>query len=48
LKAFDNKQPCMGRAWLIMKTLEKHVLSSWDPLFELSSNLANVIEDQFY
>jgi len=26
LKAFDDKQPCMGRAWLIMKTLEKHVL----------------------
>jgi hypothetical protein len=22
LKAFDGKQPCMGRAWLIMKTLE--------------------------
>jgi hypothetical protein len=22
LKAFDDKQPCMGRVWLIMKTLE--------------------------
>jgi hypothetical protein len=22
LKAFDGKQPCMGRVWLIMKTLE--------------------------
>jgi hypothetical protein len=22
LKAFDRKQPCMGRVWLIMKTLE--------------------------
>jgi hypothetical protein len=22
LKAFDGKQPCMGRAWFIMKTLE--------------------------
>jgi hypothetical protein len=21
LKAFDGKQPCMGRVWLIMKTL---------------------------
>jgi len=27
LKAFDGKQPCTGRAWLIMKTLERHVLS---------------------
>jgi hypothetical protein len=30
-----------------MKTLE-HVLSLQDPLFELLSSLANVIEDQFY
>jgi hypothetical protein len=22
LRAFDGKQPCMGKAWLIMKTLE--------------------------
>jgi hypothetical protein len=48
LKAFDGKQPCMGRAWLIMKTLAQHVLSLRDPPFELPSNLANVIEDQFY
>jgi hypothetical protein len=27
LKAFDGKQPYMGRAWLIMKTLKQHVLS---------------------
>jgi hypothetical protein len=27
LRAFDGKQPCMGRVWLIMKTLERHVLS---------------------
>ncbi len=48
LKAFDGKQLCIGRAWLIMKILKWHVLSLWDPLFELPSNLANVIEDQFY
>jgi hypothetical protein len=39
---------CIGRAWLIMKTLKWHVLSLWDPLFESPSNLANVIKDQFY
>jgi hypothetical protein len=27
LRAFDDKQPCMGKAWFIMKTLERHVLS---------------------
>jgi len=48
LKAFDGKQPCMGKVWFIMKTLKRHVLSLWNPLFELPSNLANVIEDQFY
>ncbi len=47
LRAFNNKQPCMGRGWHFMKTLE-HVLSLQDPLFELLSSLANVIEDQFY
>ncbi len=46
--AFDGKQACMGKAWFIMKTLEWHVLSLQNPLFELPSNLANVIEDQFY
>jgi hypothetical protein len=48
LRAFDGKQPCMGNVWFIMKTLERHVLSSWDPSFELPSNLVDVVEDQFY
>jgi len=48
LKAFDGKQPCMGKAWLIMKTLERHVLSLWNLPFELPSNLVDMIEDQFY
>jgi len=26
LKAFDDKQPYMGRAWLFMKTFKQHVL----------------------
>jgi hypothetical protein len=48
LKAFDGKQPCMGKAWFIMKTLEQHVLSLQDPPFELPSNLVDAIKDQFY
>jgi hypothetical protein len=27
LKEFDGKQPCMGRAWFFIKTLERNVLS---------------------
>ncbi len=48
LKAFNGKQPCTGKAWLIMKTLKWNVLSLQDPPFELPLNLADVIEDQFY
>ncbi len=48
LRAFDAKQRCMGNVWFIMKTLKWHVLSLWNPLFQLPSNLANVIENQFY
>jgi hypothetical protein len=25
LRAFNGKQPCMGRAWIFIKTLEWHV-----------------------
>jgi len=28
LTTFDGKQPCMGSAWFIIKTLKQHVLSS--------------------
>jgi hypothetical protein len=45
LRAFDGKQPYMGKVWFIMKTLEQHVLSLRDPPFELPSNLVDVIED---
>ncbi len=48
LKAFDGKQPYMGRVWFIMKTFERHVLSLQDLPFELPSNLVDVIKDQFY
>ncbi len=43
LKVFDGKQPCMGKVWFIMKTLEWHVFSVRNPPFELASNLVDVI-----
>jgi hypothetical protein len=37
LRAFDGKQPIMGRAWLVMKTLEWHDLSLWNQPLSLPS-----------
>jgi len=48
LKTFNGKQLIMGREWLIIKTLEWHVLSLWNQLSSLPLNLADVMEDQFY
>jgi hypothetical protein len=48
IKAFDGKQPDMGKTWLLMKTFEQHVLLLRNPLFELPSSLVDVIKDQFY
>ncbi len=45
LRAFDGKQPCIGRTLLIMKTMEWHVLSLQDLPFVFPSNLTNAIED---
>jgi hypothetical protein len=39
LKAFDNKQPCMRKVWLVIKSFE-HVLSLQNQLFSLPSRLA--------
>jgi hypothetical protein len=44
LRAFDGKQSCMGRAWLVMKTLERCVLSLQDQPFSLPLSFANVME----
>jgi hypothetical protein len=44
IKAFDGT----GKAQLLIKTLEQHVLLSRDPLFELLSSLVDVSKDQFY
>ncbi len=40
LKAFDSKQPCMKKMWLVMKSFEQHVLSLQNQLFSLPLRLA--------
>jgi hypothetical protein len=47
LREFDGKHPCMGKAWLVMKNVEKHVFSLRDPPFSLNEELAESAEDQF-
>jgi hypothetical protein len=37
----------MGKAWLVMKTLEKHVQSLENPPFSLPPKLASHVESQF-
>jgi hypothetical protein len=48
LRVFDGVEPAMGKAWLTMKNLEKHVLSLRNPPFNLAHNLATLAEEDFY
>jgi len=47
LREFARKGPCMGKAWFLMKTLEKHVQSLGDSSFSLPLELASSAESQF-
>lgn len=47
LKTFDGKTPAMGRAWLAMNNLRKHVFSLRDAPFSLDSSIATRFEKQF-
>lgn len=48
LREFDGKHPCMDKAWLVMKKVEKHVLSLRDPPFSLEQRYAIPAIDDFY
>jgi len=47
LREFDGKGPCMGKAWLVMKTLEKHVQLLVDPLISFPLELTTSVKSQF-
>lgn len=47
LRVFNDKKPCMGKAYLLMKTLE-YDLWLWDQPFSLPLSLVNVIKHQFH
>lgn len=44
----DGAEPTMDKAWLVMKNLDKHLLSLWNPTFNLAYNLATLAKEDFY
>jgi hypothetical protein len=48
LREFDGKRPAMGKAWIVMKKVEKHVLALRDPPFSLEAEYAEHAERAFY
>ena len=47
LKTFDGQTPAMGRAWLAMNNLEKHVYALRDVPFYLSASITTRFEAAF-
>ena len=47
LRVFDGKQPAMGKAWLVMHELQKHVQKFADPPFNLDRDLAESALNSF-
>jgi hypothetical protein len=47
LREFDGKKPAMGKAWIVMKKVEKHVYALRDPPFSLEAHYAEHAEEAF-
>ena len=47
LWVFDGKEPAMGKAWLTMNNLRKHIFRLWYPPFSLTPAIAEEIEENF-
>ena len=47
LRVFDGKEPAMGKAWLTMNNLRKHIFRLWYPPFSLTPAVAEEIEENF-
>ena len=48
LRVFDGAESAMGKVWLTMKNLKKHVLNPREHPFNLDHNLAMLAEKYFY
>src|SRR5579875_1903662 len=47
LRVFDGSEPAMGRAWLVMHNLRRHVFSLREQPFSLRDDIATVLEESF-
>ena len=47
LRVFDGKEPAMGKAWLTMNNLRKHIFRLWYAPFSLTLAIAEEIEENF-
>ena len=47
LWVFDGKEPAMGKAWLTMNNLRKHIFRLQNPSFLLTPTIAEKIEENF-
>ena len=47
LRVFDGKKPTMGKAWLTMNNLRKHIFRLQYPSFLLTPAITEEIEENF-
>ena len=47
LRVFDGKEPAMGKTWLTMNNLRKHIFRLRYALFSLTPAIAEEIEENF-
>ena len=47
LWVFDGKEPAMGKAWLTMNNLRKHIFRLWYAPFLLTPAIVEEIEENF-
>jgi hypothetical protein len=47
LRVFDGREAAMGRAWLTMNNLKKHIFNLRNPLFNLPARIATTLEENF-
>jgi hypothetical protein len=47
LRVFDGQEAAMGRAWLTMNNLKKHIFNLQNPPFNLAARIAATLEENF-
>jgi hypothetical protein len=47
LRVFDGREAAMGKAWLTMNNLKKHIFKLWNLPFNLPARIATTLEENF-